>query len=151
LASEYTELRNQYLKAKAPLELAESQYAALVAETQKQNPHMSLADVRGQHVEAWQAIERATPAFEQAERLLATKLKLLELDRDAATLARNSAKQSFEILAELAKQGEVALCRLTKNGQPWKPPNSTSREPIRSSTCSNPSGTLRQRHDRSTP
>ncbi|MBI2477924.1 MAG: efflux RND transporter periplasmic adaptor subunit [Planctomycetia bacterium] len=108
VTSEYNALQNQYRKAKVPLEQAEARFNLLVAEAQKLRPETSIGDVKKQHPAAWQAVERARPDYEAANRLLETKLDLLKLDRKAATVARDAARSKLAELTERHKQNAIS-------------------------------------------
>lgn len=114
VTSEYNALRDQYRKAKAPLAQAVVRFKSLVEEAQKQRPETSDEDAKKQHPAAWQAVERARPDYEAANRLLETKLDLLKLDRKAATAARYAARSILAELAELHKQGGISTSEMNK-------------------------------------
>lgn len=106
--SEYSELRNKYRAAKTPLLAAETQFNAIVEARRKVNADAKVEDIKTQHSDVWQAVERARSEFDEVHRLLEAKMKLLELDRKAALVALDAAGNKLDTATELRKKGVLA-------------------------------------------
>lgn len=112
--SEYNALRNQYRQAKAALAAAEMHFNESVADAQEARPETTVDDVKKQLPNAVRAVERTQSDFGAAQRLLETKLELLELDRKSAMLARNAAEAKLMEVTELHRKNAATLSELNQ-------------------------------------
>lgn len=102
-ATEFSELRKQYLQAKGRWAEADTKFSVLLAKARKQNPKTSIDDVKKLHLDAWRENEQALRNYVAARHLIETKLELLELDLKSAKLSVEVAESNLVDLIQKHK------------------------------------------------